>query len=807
MRGTIDGKGACVAAGLALIAGLAAGGAAPAWGQAAASEGAESGIGDIVVTARRREESLQSVPISVQAFSGAALQQRNVLDAVDLQRLVPSLTTYQQARDETTLSIRGLSSAGASAQGQNPRVTSYFAQVPLQTGDNGGPGRFFDLQNVQVLKGPQGTLFGRNSTGGAVLYEPTRPKQSFGGYVTAQYGRFDDREIEGALNLPVSDIVAVRLAAKAAKRDGFTTNITTGQKLDDRNYVGARASVLITPGGGFENLTIFDFLRSKTHGSSQQIAGYNPDKVFVADLLGGAIPGRPIPLTLAGNGPSLAQFAANPAATIPLALAAGRVSYFPDPLLPNQLATQQALGPRIAQSAVDGLNHTKAWGITNISTIELTDSLTVKNIFGYRRFKQLTRYDMDGTALPLLDQTTPDGWTTNLQQVSDELQVQGKAFEDRLDFTVGGFLLDQKSPKPQVLTQVSVGVPSRSISDVRESSQAVFGQATYDLSDLLLDGLSVTAGYRYTHDYRAIWQQNYRDPAGRFPPSSCSLVRGCPSFTEAAFNASSYNFGIDYKLGPQTLIYFSHRRGYRAGGLNPQALDFGVAYGPEHVTDFELGLKTDFRVAGMKGRFNLAAYHTKLKDAQVSESFSTINPVTGQLALINLIVNAASATIKGIEADATLVPVRGLELSASYAYTDAGYGSFIDVATGLEESNRPFPFLAKHRLNLGAIYTLPTDERLGEISFGVNYAYSSSYTLSVFYDPLAVDNGYSQVDLRADWKNVAGSRISAGAFVTNVTKALYKIGGVPIYSVLGTTSVLYNEPRTWGIQLRYAFGE
>ena len=136
-----------VAATIGLVAGATPAFAQEAAPQATADQATTSGLDDIVVTARRKEESLQSVPISVQAFSGEMLSERNVQDATDLQRIVPALTTYQQARDEVTMSIRGQSSSGASAQGQNPRVTAYFSQVPLQTGDT-GPGKFFDLQNV-----------------------------------------------------------------------------------------------------------------------------------------------------------------------------------------------------------------------------------------------------------------------------------------------------------------------------------------------------------------------------------------------------------------------------------------------------------------------------------------------------------------------------------------------------------------------------------------------------------------------------------------------------------------------------------
>ncbi len=768
-----------------------------------------SAISDIVVTARRREESLQSVPISVQAFSGETLAARNVQSQTDLQRLVPSLTTYSQARDEETLSIRGQSSSGASAQGQNPRVTAYFAEVPLQTGDAGGPGKFFDLQNVQVLKGPQGTLFGRNATGGAVLYEPQRPTQEFGGYVLGQIGRFDDREVEAAINLPVvRDLLAFRVSGRYAKRDGFTQNLTTGQDQDDRNYRAVRVSALLTPGDNFKSFLMFDYLKSDTNGSSQQLAGFDPNKVFLADILRGAVPGRPIPLTLGGNGPSLAAFSANPAANIPAAIRAGRVSYFPSPALENQLANQIAGGPRVTQSGVDGVSRTRSYGITNVSTLEIAPSTTIKNIFGYRRFKQLSRYDLDGTVLPLLDQTTPDGnWGANLRQITEELQLQGKGLDGKLDYTVGGFLLSQKSPSPQRTVQVSLGVPSLNISTPVERSQAAFVQGTYDLSELLTEGLSITGGYRYTHDYRRVTASNFRDPAGIFPAGSCGLLRGCPTVTKASFNASTYNLGIDWQVTGRTLLYVTHRRGYRAGGLNPQALDFGVKYDPEFVTDFEAGLKTDLDLGSMRGRFNAAVYASKLKGAQVSQSFSALNPLNNQIALINLIVNAASATIKGAELEFTLVPTEGLELSAAYAYTDAKYSSFVDFSTGLPVTGRPFPFQAKHRLNLGGRYTLPVPESAGKITLGVNWSYSTKYTVSVFADPLADENGYDQFDLRADWNGIAGGPISAALFVNNVNNEVYKIGGVPIYSVLGTTSLLYNEPRTWGLQLRYKFGE
>ena len=764
-------------------------------------------LDEIVVTARRREEALQTVPIAIQAFSGEALTKNNIQDAIDLQRFAPALTTYQQARDEVTLSLRGMSSSGATAQGQNPRVTAYFAEVPLSTADGGGPGRFFDLQNVQVLKGPQGTLFGRNSTGGAVLFEPKRPTDVLEGYVAGQIGRFDERQLEAALNVPVSDTLAVRFAGKRSKRDGFTKNIVTGQMQDDRDYWGGRVSALYTPSDRFSNFLMFDYLKSDTNGSSQQIGGVDPNKMMTPDVLNGAMPGVPaLPLYLGGNRPSVALLRTDPMAAIGQAIAAGGFAFAPSPILEQQLANQNELGPRISQSTVDGLSRTRSWGVTNITEFQLSDSLMIKNIFGVRRVKQVSRYDMDGTALPLLDQTTPDGWTTNLRQITEELQLQGSALDDKLDFTLGGFLLWEKTPSPQQWIQNSMGTPSLNVVERKERSQALFGQLTYDLSEDVLEGLSITAGYRYTHDYRWMRTDNRRDAAGVFPINTCSLLAGCPTTLSDTFNASSYNLSIDWQIDSDTLVYATHRRGYRAGGLNPQALDYGIAYDPETVTDFEVGMKADFELGGMPARTNLALFRTKLKDAQVSQAFSVLNQQTNQISLINLIVNAAEATVKGLEVDAMVMPVEGLNLTASYALTDAKYGSFINRQTGQPETDRPFPFLAKHRLNLGAQYTMPVPGENGELTFSGNWSYSSSYSLSVFKDPIGEENGYDQLDLSVEWQNVMGSDVTVSAFVNNVTKELYKIGGVPIMSVLGTTSLIYNEPRTWGLRLTYRFG-
>ncbi|MDB5396374.1 MAG: putative TonB-dependent receptor [Rhodospirillales bacterium] len=230
-----------------------------------------------MVTARRKDEKLQSVPIAITAFSADQVQQRSINNIESLGSAVPSLTSYQESRDEEGIIMRGQSGTGVSAQGQEPAITTYFAQVPFPTGDGVGPGRYFDLDSVQVLKGPQGTLFGRNSTGGAILFEPKRPTNNFEGYGQIQIGNYSDREFEGAINVPiVSDKLLVRIAGTFAERDGFTYNAATKQDLDNRDYWSGRAGVTFRPTDDIENYLVYDSFYLHTNGTSQIIRALNP---------------------------------------------------------------------------------------------------------------------------------------------------------------------------------------------------------------------------------------------------------------------------------------------------------------------------------------------------------------------------------------------------------------------------------------------------------------------------------------------------------------------------------------------------
>ena len=246
--------------------------ATPAFAQTTPSS-ADADLSEIIVTARRIDERLQDVPISIQVFNQRQLQQQNVINSEDLAAFTPSLSTNTNfGSQNSSFAIRGF----VQDIGTAPSVGTYFGDVVaprgasngLPTGDGAGPGSFFDLQNVQILKGPQGTLFGRNTTGGAVLLVPQKPTGDLDGYVEGSVGDFDLRGVQAVVNIPVNDKLRTRLGFVHQSRDGYAIN-TSGigpRDFDDVNYTAVRASIVADLTPDLENYTIGSFSYSNTNG-------------------------------------------------------------------------------------------------------------------------------------------------------------------------------------------------------------------------------------------------------------------------------------------------------------------------------------------------------------------------------------------------------------------------------------------------------------------------------------------------------------------------------------------------------------
>jgi iron complex outermembrane receptor protein len=771
--------------------------ATPAFAQADQPSASSGNLEEIVVTARRKEEKLQTVPVAVTAFTSADIQNKAIESSSDLQHYVPSLMSSQQSRDEQVFYLRGQGPNGGS--GGSPGVIAYFSEVPF-TGS--GPGIYFDLGNLQVLRGPQGTLFGQNTTGGAVLFEPMHPTNNFEGYVQMTLGNYNREGVEAAVNIPIiDDKLLVRVAGSKETRDGYTYDIGTHQDLDNRDYWSGRIGVTWRPSDDFENYLVYDSLYSHTNGTGLILETVNT-----------------------GFDPALGELQGSFART------------FGIPTVEAALAAQQALGPRTVDTNIDGLDKTYSWGITDIARYDLTDNLTIKNIFGYREIKNLLRSDFDGTPLDQGGYSTPDGWEVNNAQYTDELQFLGKALDDKLSL-IGGAFFEFLHPAGYTVAQVPTttalapGLNAQAVifgnaygqnalgpEGETTRTEALFLQGVYDLSGISsdLEGLKFTAGARYTWDY--VSNSNFSTIALTLPPalggSTISIPCGPASglactYANHTFQAPTWTLGLDYQITPETLIYAKGSRGFKSGGFNGAGGTlFPNKYESEYVTDVEVGLKSDWDIMGIKTRTNIDGFHDDYRNAQRSVGVQfDLQPGNASTATSTTVIADGDAVVQGIEFEGTILPFTGLEMTASWSYVDAYYTKFTIPTVG-DRTYLPYPFVPKNKFGFTADYTLPfVPDDMGDVHVIASYVHTGRIQYSTDeVEPFGDEPGYGLLDLRLNWNNVAGQPIDASFFMTNVTNNLYSIGKFGIYSTEGFVSQIYGEPQMWGFQVKYRFG-
>ncbi len=789
-----------------------------------------NGLEEIVVTARRKEERVQSVPIAITAFSQADIEKNHIQDVQDLARNVPSLAVSNSQSDanapySSQTRLRGL-----------PGTVIYFADVPLGAADYAtgtglthglSSGFYYDLDNLEVLKGPQGTLFGKNSIGGLISIEPKKPTSDFEGYAQVKFGDYSDREFEGAVNIPIiADKLLVRIAGQSQQRDGYTKDYYTGQDYDNRNYYSWRIGVTFRPTDDIENYLVYDGYWQDTNGSSTIARYVNPNFVLSAKAsaaspalgflsafgLGNA------PITL-GNGPSLSGLATNFGGTIAAALAAGpqgSFSFFPN--IQQVVAQQQALGVRTELGhSVQGIGKDYFYGFTDTATWDINDSLTVKNIAAARVFKQLSTTDDFGAGnLPVLNIGVPGNqqqWGDNSIQYTEELQLEGKALNDKLSWVLGGYLEYDGPIGDTLLGSTAVANPAFYHFTNTARSQAAFAHGIYDLSDYV-EGLRFTAGYRYTWDHITAEERgtNGIDGVTRNAdgtPNNCSAVinvdNNCHVSAGGDFSSFGWNVGLDEQLTPSTLVYIRSGNAYRPGGFNLNVGANAEKFQPEHVTDVEIGTKTDWDLYGLHARTNADIYHTDYKDIQVQELVSVVDP-EGNTHVNSAYQNAAAATLEGAELEASFVPFTGFELEPHASYIYAHYDKY-PLGFGTLNSDPAFQYLPKWQYAVTATYHLPIDASLGDIALSGTYSWYGHQYLSVNAGEIyPIMPSYENVDIQVDWKDFLSYPVDLGFSMTNVQNNVHVVGGFPIYAQLGFTSLVYNAPRMFAFSAKYRFG-
>lgn len=844
--------------------------AAPAWSQNAISNAGAPPIEDITVTARREQEDLQKIPVAETMVSADKIETLSINTPLDLNKIAGLGGIPVGALTSVNFTIRGQ----GTAFGGQPGVIPYFAEVP------NFPLTYFDLANIQVIKGPQGTLFGQTSTGGVVLFEPNRPSDRFGGYIDLQLGNHRYTQVEGAVNVPViADRLYVRAAFQLRNRKGWASGIDSngGSNIDLNNIDNASARISVTwkPANNVENYAVFAEDKIRNNGTSSPL--YYVDPRFMNPAVRNLVPSA-IP-SLAAKWDFWTGYAPPPGQTFAQ-------------LLNAAFQKQAAAGPLTMYTDYSERNTTINRGVIDQTTWQIADFLKVKNIFGLRwQTVQGATYDQDGTNLPLLDfqcrfvpgTTSSNGTCAKIggwpnRTLTDELQVQGKSLGGKLQWQLGAFYLQsgirryREDSRPFVVfgtlsgdpasaafcASVNVASPCASMSRTNTHSYAVFGQATYEL----VDQVHVTAGYRETWDYTrtdTTGKVSYQVPYdgqmitvpvyGGSPAPGASVV----STTVKLPANASYNVSADWQVNNRVLLYAAHRSGYKTGGINTVA-DPGSpdrTYGPEHVKDLEIGIKSQWNVGKMHVLINADYYHTWYNDLQEGE----IIPGTAQTITSNL----ANAQINGIEVEGTLVPVGWFRLSGNVALTDAHYtnwlehsscsaqywrpqcnglpgtteitidhaGGTLDIA-GQTIAFTPDRFANASRWQWSIQPSIVMSGLLGEdVTFSANVYHRGPYvdavavanTSKIAGVPSLTENtvfgnstsnpydasGYTLVDLRADWRHIRGSQFSAALAVTNVANNIYRVSSASAFEIIGAVYSLTGEPRMEWLQIKYEF--
>jgi iron complex outermembrane recepter protein len=758
----------------------------------------QDGLAEITVTAQRRSENLERTPVAIAVLSSDALVKQDIATQSDLQNVVPGLQVRESLNsNQVNYAVRGQSVAAFSSS--TPAVLPYVNEV--QVSGPGGSSAFYDLQSIQVLKGPQGTLFGRNATGGAVLITTTKPDDKFGGYIDVEVGGYNEKKFDGALNIPiVGDVVLARVAGFYQKRDGFQYNLFSGTTVGDVDRYGGRASLTVKFSDRLKNDLVVDYLHSG--GSSSVLVVHSVSPVSANE--------PPVPANILFT-PSLDTAIGVPGAWAAYLAANPKV---PPGGLFAAVAQQNARGPftvDVNASAAYKANNTL---ISNITTFDIADNMQFKNVLGYNNLRSRAGDDADGSPYGINGTATGQtyGFDNADSQFSEEPQLIGKALDGNLSYVSGGyFAFDRYTVDlyTEYVNLTPIIQPIRHSHDTlnRDKSYAGYAQGSYDLSSATgIQGFSASAGLRFTNETVSMQQE---------PPSLFFTKPVNPlyhNFLQHSWNKVSWQFGLQEQLNSNLMLYAVTRRSFRSGGFNgeePPVAGFGneggSGFDAETATDGELGVKFQGSLASMPTRLNVAAFLGSIKNTQEV----VFTNVAGSNAS-SVTVNVPKSRISGLEAEGEIDPTRWLKVGASVAYTNAVFAdSTVTVPSTPAPTTvdfGPYPDTPKWSGSVFSEVTVPVTANISASVRGQLYDQTITYfsatnntlTPGTELSGYAVANFTLSVeDSKAGWW--------AGVIIKNAFNRVYYVGGLAGANLYATNAVSPGDPRTVVGEVRYKF--
>lgn len=728
---------------------------------------AEEGVlEEITVVARKREESLQSTPLSVSAFTSEQLQARQVGNLSQISEFTPNLTfdpttPISGSNSAASIYIRGVGQFDFTLV-SDPGVGIYVNGVYVAR-SVGSVLELLDAERVEVLRGPQGTLFGKNTIGGAINIISKKPESDFSGYGEIKVGTDERLDFKGSVNVPFADTFGARFSVADLNQNGYVENLGGGDALSDTNATVGVASFQWEPNERFNAALTWDGTRRREEGRAQKLLRFNPTSGV----------------------PSFGAFT-------PVAAFLGAPLFDDRYLAGGKFATNQSMNPRV-KSDLD------LWGLGFTMEYEI-GRFTLRSITGYREFDSEFGRDTDNSPYTIVE--TFD--SMDHEQVSQELQIQGDAFDARLNWIVGGFYFSEDgSNRNDVAIPVFTIVSGGSIDN---DNWAIFGQGTYDLTEKL----SLTFGARYTDETKRFTPEQFVAHNRFTVPvfGGAGIPDGTPILPAAEFSRDDDSFDISasiaYRWTEDLMTYVSYAEGFKGGGFDqrvfpPRGPDGRpAAFDPETVDMVEGGIKWENESRTL--RINGAVFHSDYDDVQV-RVLDALAPGIG---------NAASGEIFGAELEFLSIPTDRLTLSGGFAYLDTEItelGPNIDPAADRLSVGNRFINSPEWSVNASAAYRVPLRHSI-DLTVQLDWSWRDKNFNNWANDGIIAQpslhllNASATFDLPGEgwaggWRLVLAGR--------NLTDETYIVTGNEEFDSFGYTEVIYARPREWSLSLRKDF--
>lgn len=784
---------------------------------------------EVIVTARKRQESLQDSPVTVTALSGKALLEAGIAGMGDLNNIVPGIDVQSGngASGKANVFIRGV---GQRNTGLNidSGVGIYLDGVYLARSD-GGLLDINDSQSVQVLRGPQGTLFGKNTTGGALVYNTNRPTDKFEGSLLLRAGDFNRRDGQLTLNMPLSDSVYTRLSLSSIKRDGFFKNLSTGNDYSDEDRLSGIWQLRWAASDALTLDLNVNYSKQNQFARGQKCL--------------------PAPDYTGWQEGALNELLAN--------------SNFALKTLAEQCQASAALGidEGMGDEGRDSKYFSEGKGVSFTADWALSDELSLKSISAWRQSVGSLDNDLDGLPAVAVFQSLhfhPEAVPQKTNQYTQEFQLNGSAFNGKLDYVTGLYWFKESTADHAQVSEVAsaaLAFPGIFVvrSDktelrARNEAWAVYSQADWNFSDRW----RATVGLRYTSEQREFSRtRSELDPDTLTTSPTASVISLGGAFLLTEPDTFNPNWGFrnpvvtpalnvkDSELTPMMSLqyrfdsgdfidsgtaYFTASRGYRSGGISEAPDGTFEVFDPETVDNFELGIKID--TWDQRLRINAALFYSAYNDRQlttivINRRLQSPAPAT---------FNAPESTIQGFELETTLLPYKGLELTFNASFNKGDINEFEDVQL-VAATLAPGQSCADIQgISLGAScvqeFTIDrSDEDLVRLPeqtfyFAAQYRYQGDFGTFIprlqysvkkgvehCFDRNSCLSGLWQADekdlsMRLTWIS-PNEGFSASAYANNLTDERYLIGGQPLVDTFGFGTAVYNPPRMIGAEFSY----